>query len=791
MRKLLLIIFIVASSIFPSLGGNISLTSITTNNGLPQNSVRSIVQDRYGFLWIGTWDGLCRYDGNQFVQYRTALDDSTSIPNNRIHRLYIDGQQDLWVSTFGYLMARYNYETDDFEQFQKSQRPDSIKPKIARQIGYDIIKGIPKEILAQVGDFEPSATGDHLVIHNSKLKIEDPNINCALYDKKEQILWLGTTFGGVCKISFKQKPFEVDRLDAFSDGTSKSIVRAVWVEGDELWLGAQNVGLMCKPIRPNELVKILDKDDIRSVYRDVTNKSVWFGTRSNLYRYSVFGQETTTIKTDSLQKNYQRFYAIAEGTNNNLWLGTDQAVLYYDLVKERFDEMQTIALGNANTTCILQTSPDTLWIGSEAGAICLSKEAGATQWSDTIYMSTDSNYRLVDNRVYSIAKGSNSDIWIGTANGLCRFDPLSKETKRFTEQDGLTNAYITKVLSDRDGTLWLSHKKGISRIKNGAISNFTISNMDFEFVERSGMIDKSTGKVYFGGTDGYVSFYPEYVHHVQSLGQVVLTGLEVQDEAIAIGDTINERVILDRALSLSDTLQLNYAENTFSIGLSLLDYSPPADVTFAYQIDGFGEDWEGAIERSINFYDLPAGTYHLNVKALANNQSIESEVRSLTIIIAKPWWKQWWAYGNYILLMLALGLWVRKRLITPAPIGVMPEQAVIVNNTDQEFLNEATSTVLQNIANTSFDVDALVEALNMSRTPFYKKLKEITGQTAREFILQIRLKRAVELLLSTDESISEIAYQLGFSSPGNFTRSFQKQHGKSPKVYREENTVRR
>lgn len=789
MNKIIQILTISLFIASNTIGQDVNIEYITITNGLPQNSVRAIEKDPYGFIWIGTWNGLCKYDGSQLKTYYTQAGDSTCIPNNRIHRIYLD-ENDLWLSTFDYMLARYNYETDDFEQFQKSERPDSIKPKIARLRGYDIIQNIPKEIIAQVGDFKPSDCGDHLVIHNSKLQLEDPNINCALYDEQEQILWLGTTFGGVCKISFKKNPFEVNRLDSLNDAISKSIVRAVWVSGDELWLGAQNIGLICKPMFQNKLFKILEKDDIRSVYRDVTNKSVWFGTRSNLYRYWTYEEETTTIITDSLQKNYQRFYAIAQGLENNLWIGCDQAVLYYDLAQDRFDETQTIVLGNVNITCILQTSLDTLWIGSEAGAICLSKERDARQWSDSIYLNTGSSHRLIDNRVYSIAQGCYGNIWIGTANGLCRFNPLTKETKLFTEQDGLANAYITNVLSDKNETLWLSHKKGITCIKNNVILNFTIPNMDFEFVERSGMMDESTKMIYFGGTDGYVSFYPEYVHQAQSLGQVVLTGLEVQNSAIAIGDTINGRIILEEALSLTDTLSLAYADNTFSIELSLLDFSPPADVTFVYQVDGVSKDWESAFERSIKFYDLPAGTYQLDVKATANGQSIESEVRRLTIIITKPWWSKQWAYFIFVALfaIIALSLYRRPRSVRMVVVKEEPEP--IINNADKEFLEAATNVVFQNISNPALDVDFLVESLSMSRTPLYKKLKDLTGQTVREFILGIRLNRALELLLSTDETISEIAYQLGFSSPGNFTRSFQKQFGMSPKVYREENTVR-
>src|ERR1044072_2334523 len=105
---------------------------LTVKDGLPQNTVQSIVKDKYGFMWFGTWNGLCRYDGYKFKVYNYVARDSTSIANNRIHYIYKDSKGTLWIATFDSFICRYNYEADNFTRFKANQLPAAIRDSASR-----------------------------------------------------------------------------------------------------------------------------------------------------------------------------------------------------------------------------------------------------------------------------------------------------------------------------------------------------------------------------------------------------------------------------------------------------------------------------------------------------------------------------------------------------------------------------------------------------------------------------------------------------------------------------------
>ena len=116
---------------------------LTVDEGLAQNTIHGIVQDKYGFIWIGTWSGICRYDGYKFKTYRTEANNPHKIYDNRIEALYKDPEDNIWIGFMdAETICRYNYETDDFTRQLKSEVPKSITDSLIREstIFYTYIK---------------------------------------------------------------------------------------------------------------------------------------------------------------------------------------------------------------------------------------------------------------------------------------------------------------------------------------------------------------------------------------------------------------------------------------------------------------------------------------------------------------------------------------------------------------------------------------------------------------------------------------------------------------------------
>jgi ligand-binding sensor domain-containing protein len=112
----LLFTLAIFSSLFPQ---NYNIKTFTTDNGLSHNNVREMVFDSTGFLWIGTWDGLNRYDGYSFVKYSHTPGDSTSLPYFSVRGLLVDGSDNLWILTDNGYIAKFNRKTNNFTKIAR------------------------------------------------------------------------------------------------------------------------------------------------------------------------------------------------------------------------------------------------------------------------------------------------------------------------------------------------------------------------------------------------------------------------------------------------------------------------------------------------------------------------------------------------------------------------------------------------------------------------------------------------------------------------------------------------
>ncbi len=133
-------------------GQNFTIKSYTTSDGLPHNNVRAIARDSSGFLWIGTWDGLSRFDGHEFKNYFHEPDDSTSIPYFSINDICVDRCNNLWISTDTRELVKYNRGSDDFTAIRSL---NGIKP-------------------GKILDLTTDRSGNLLLISQSGILILDP-----------------------------------------------------------------------------------------------------------------------------------------------------------------------------------------------------------------------------------------------------------------------------------------------------------------------------------------------------------------------------------------------------------------------------------------------------------------------------------------------------------------------------------------------------------------------------------------------------------------------------------------
>lgn len=401
----------------------------------------------------------------------------------------------------------------------------------------------------------------------------------------------------------------------------------------------------------------------------------------------------------------------------------------------------------------------------------------------------------------SVVTDSKDRLWIGTQNGLLMVD--GAHVRRFTRADGLSNSCIQSIVEDGRNRMWIGTSFGISRItlteKDTLITSFGPEDgmLDTEYRERAAVI-AADGTAYFGGLGGLTVFKTGIFDSVQKPMAVSLVGLTVFDEEMP----------LDLA-----PLSLEYNKNYLSVQFSALNYANPQHTHYRYRLQGMDTHWLYSKDADglgmARYNSLPPGTYSLQIQAAVADGEwgpmLTKEIR-----IRPPFWLSWWAYTIYLVAFLAVGtylvnIYLRRRKAKmekenegrvnqlfelreearhqfARSVNIDPKK-IAINNEEEELIQKLLKIIEQNMDNTEYTVDMLSRDVGIGRTNFYRKMQSMLGITPSDFLRNVRLKRAAQLLTETELPVNQIALMVGFNTPRYFSNYFKKMFGVNPSEY--------
>lgn len=416
-----------------------------TAQGLPQNSVLAIAQTADGYLWLGTEEGLARFDGARFAVFdrRTA-----GLNDNQIQTLFVDRHQNLWIGTTGGGLSRYSHG-----KFTAYTTKDGLSNTSIRAIYEDwdgtLWVGTEGGGLLRFanGRFHAFTKADGLA----------DNVVFAIAGDQKGTMWIGT-HGGLSRYSNGR----FSALHA-KDGLPSDFVLSLYQDPDgALWIGT-NQGL-CRRLPTGEITKFTSRDGLKSksifsLYRDRAG-TLWVGTGSGGLSRLSKGRFDAYTQADGLSAS--DVWAILEDQEGSLWVGTAGGGLNC-LKKASFTTVSTSDGLISNT--ILPVFEDTggaLWMGSDHGLM---------RWKDgrvTAYTSRDG---LPNNLVFSIAQDRSGAMWIATRGGLARL--TDGVFHRFGATEGLPADVVVCSLTDHNGDLWVGTRGGLSRFDGQRFITYT------------------------------------------------------------------------------------------------------------------------------------------------------------------------------------------------------------------------------------------------------------------------------------------------------------------------------
>ncbi|MFO7924128.1 MAG: two-component regulator propeller domain-containing protein [Bacteroidales bacterium] len=667
-------------------------------SGFPETgaSIQSLFIDSNNRLWIGTARHVFTFDylvnASPFNNIPLLLNDYTGSPevitsgdtNAGGRVIFEDNNGDIWMGNRHGLFIL----DDDRQLFSHFGLRGKPFPHVNVRAATNFNNLGKEEIWIGSGSkiyiLDP-LTGEYVEV--SRNKYPDRGLQrgdiISLYSDNGNSVWVGSSGYGLSLFSPGSKKF-VHASDMVPEGTGtlvssrdlsiRSFYESTYDPGT-IWIGA-NQGLF-KVNRENQVMEHLQSFGtsgqqnlmIFSINGD-ENGLLWIGTRLGLIR---FNPEDKSYKIFPSRLSYkdegiETRVSYVHISNGNIWVLTPNTIALLDLetgefAHTRYNHEPLDQYRAAVFPTLYEDRQGNFWIAASNGLHYFDVKSSEI----SSYPVNPSGYHSgpLNDITAILADPSDPDrfLWLGTKGGFIRFDIKSMSIDVFTEKHGLANNMVYGILYDDAGHIWISTNRGLSRfsIDEKEFKNYTKADglQSNEF--NSGAYYKSPrGELFFGGINGYNSFFPSDIEQKHFMAPVVFTGFRI----------LNKNLEQDSLKSLykineGGYVDLTYGQNSFTIDFASLDFASPENNSFAYSMTASGERWIGTgNSRSITFTGLRPGIYSLRVRGTNSDGVWSDREASLKITIAVPWWQQTWIYLLYLFVVAVIILGFRKYELT-------------------------------------------------------------------------------------------------------------------------------
>ena len=432
------------------------------NEGLSQNRVTCILQDHLGYIWVGTYAGLNRYDGVSFEIFENIRNDTTSLPDSYVLSLFEDSKHNLWVGTSSGL-ARFNRESHAFDRV--GSLTDRVDNPYAQVVNALIEDGQGRILLGTTGGLY--RMDNEGVVQKLEVDLQYYEIRAFLLE--EDRLWVGTSNGLDLLAEDDQVFPAADELGIpISVGRVTDIAK---VDG-EYWVSTQGNGVFrLKGAGPSFQWNhfLHDPDDSRTIGNDRVQTmladrkgNLWLGTENGgLDLYDPYATSFTHFIGDPTKPgslNSNSIWDLIEDREGRLWVGTfNQGIELFD---PYFRKFQSVKVGLSHNVVSAMVEHDgKLWVGTDGGGINIWKD------QEVHGVINASNSNLTSDAILAFHKDSFGALWVGTwAGGLYRFDRAANDFEQwYPEEWNLESLYSPNIFAideDADGNLWVAALDG-------------------------------------------------------------------------------------------------------------------------------------------------------------------------------------------------------------------------------------------------------------------------------------------------------------------------------------------
>lgn len=508
------------------------------------------------------------------------------------------------------------------------------------------------------------------------------NLQMVMVDRSG-IIWSGTSGFGINKYNL-----EAGRFHHMVPGFS---VRNVLPIGKDLvFLGGwkndhwiKTNGEMVETPLPGELILnwymnfLVSKAGDYWIWKVTQRKVAQVISQTNehsiLVRYDRNGKKIAQYEI--ILTGFDERQPIVEDSKGNIWqCGTSGSIVRVNPGTgkiSRFDvntDASRPMLPHALSTAFYEDGEGSYWLGTEEGFVRIqfrdhNAEEPTLQWYRNNPASSNSlNYNYVS--CFMDDPSDSKYLWICTkGGGLNRLDKTTGNFFHLTSKQGLPNDVVYGILSDSAGNMWGSTNKGIFCLfanktnddKKWLLRNFSKSDgLQSEEFNTDAFAKLSDGRLAFGGVNGLNIFNPAEVLSEGFVPNVFITNILIGNQPVEPGDKSG---LLEQTIEQTKAITLTHLQDILTLEFSTLDFTAPLQNKYRYQMVGIDDDWvESDTRRSATYLHLPAGKFIFKVQGSNSQEQWSDKITELEVTVLPPWWRTWWAYVCYAIL---LGLVIR------------------------------------------------------------------------------------------------------------------------------------
>ena len=648
---------------------------LTLVNNQASKQINAITEDANGGIWVGMWWGGLKKIDQKTLSIQNFFSDpqrKSGLTNDNVLNLYVDKDNYLWMSCYMGGIRKMDLRSNQFELVKGFENAVSLGCMNQDQSGNIWMStGVGSLAIVNVTDN---------TIRTEKNSLNDPSsistgTISSIFCDRSGIVWI-TTDKDICLYDPNGQRFapfyrqlKLDKRDY-----CRSFYQDIY---KQLWIDVYDVGLVrYNPQTGEKRILTYKEGDKNSINHPTilgisgdNSGAVWVATNNGICIIDAKTCRVINRKFYIKNNSIALLNTINARTTCNqsryFWITTADSLLIMEVgtpKQWKFSTTSIASLNGGRINCIIGSRQGDFWIGTESFGI---NHFQPLTGKITVYANQPADSASISNNsINDIFEDRQGYLWIATQNGLNRFDPKLNVFKRFGTRQGLSSNDCFSVKEDAKGMLWIVNSVGIDKLDLNTGKIFKYADSDDISLNSNGFYLTDDG-LFIGGhsENGFYMFGPDQIAENKIAQPVYLTDFILFNESVPVSSPQNITP-LTKSISYTEQIILNHNQSAIGFEFSTLTNTSPEKNRYEYQLEGFDSHWfqTNGNRRRISYTNLDPGSYVFRVRATNSDGLWNPQEASVKIEILYPWWKTGWAYTIYFIFISFIVIMIRKYL---------------------------------------------------------------------------------------------------------------------------------